>query len=132
MIFREIEIKGAGGCYKLNVTELFFKSLPDWSDLKRVCPYNPCGSSNPLCKSHMWLYTLYWGSNLINILNFHEIHRFREIPLSLSLLFRARRSMSISRSKIINFTPISLRLAKETVSIHENFIFKGNICLCDH
>ena len=26
MIFREIEIKSAGGCYKLNVTVIFFRN----------------------------------------------------------------------------------------------------------
>ena len=132
MIFREIEIKSAGGCYKLNVVTFFFKSLPDWSDPKRVCPYKPCGSSNSLCKSHMWLYTLYWGSNLINILNWTQNHRFREIPMSFTLLFRVRRSMYTSRSKIMSFPSISFMLAKETVSIHENFIFKGNVDSCDH
>ena len=85
------------------------------------------------CVSHVYgFYIFYWGFNLIKLLNFHENHRFREIPRSLSLLFRALRSMYISRSKIINFSPISFMLAKERVSIHEKIIFKGNVCSCDH
>ena len=51
MIFREIEIKSAGGCYKLNVTAKFTKPFPDWSDPIRVCPYIHCGPSNRLAKS---------------------------------------------------------------------------------
>ena len=78
------------------------------------------------CVSHVYgFYIFYWEFNLIKLLNFHENHRFREIPRSLSLLFRARRSMYISRSKIINFSPISFMLAKERVSIHEKIIFKS-------
>ena len=85
------------------------------------------------CVSHVYgFYIFYCEFNLINLLNFHENHRFREIPRSLSLLFRAHRSMYISRSKIIKFSSISFMLAKERVSIHEKIIFKGNVCSCDH
>jgi len=51
MIFRKIEIKNAGGYYKLNVTVIFFESFPDWPDLKWVCPQTHCGSSNRFVKS---------------------------------------------------------------------------------
>ena len=79
----------------------------------------------------MWLYTFYWGFNLSDLPNCHQNHRFREIPISLSLWFRNCRSMCISRSKIINFSPIFFMPSTETVSIHENSIFKGKYCWCD-
>ena len=79
MIFREIEIKGAGGCYKLILTVIFLKSFPDWSDPKRVCPYQVCGSRNTFFKSPTWLHTMYWGWNLIGTL------LFKDFPLQITI-----------------------------------------------
>ena len=36
------------------LTVKFFRSFPNWSDPKRVCPYQLCVSRNPFFKSHMW------------------------------------------------------------------------------
>ena len=55
MIFREIEIKRAEGCYKSIPTGNFFETFLDWSDPKRVCLYQLWGSRNPFSKSHICL-----------------------------------------------------------------------------
>ena len=67
---------------------------------------------------------MYWESDLSNTVDFHQNHRFREIPMSFSFLFRDHRSMYISRSKTMGSSSIFFMLAKETISIHENFNFK--------
>ena len=52
--------------------------------------------------------------NLINTMNFHQNHRFREIPMDFNFLVRDHRSMYINRSKIMNSSSIFFMLTKET------------------
>lgn len=74
----------------------------------------------------------YWDSDLINTVNFHQNQRHGEITMNFNSLFRVRRSMCMSKSKIINFSLIFFMLEKDTGSTHENFIFKWNLCSHDH
>ena len=123
MIFREIKIKRDGGCYKLILTVIFLKSLPDWSDPKRVYPCQVCGSRNTFCKSPMWLHTFYWGWDLSGRLTFKDFppnHEFSGLKSGFNPISTIR-SMSISFSLIL-FMPEG-----DDRSFHEDLISE---CVC--
>ena len=123
MIFREIEIKRDGGCYKFIVTVIFLKSFPDWSVPKRVCPYQVCGSRNTFFKSPMWLRTIYWGWDLIRGLIFKDFpsKSWFSGPKSVFDSISTNRSISISFSLIL-FMPKG-----DDRSFHEDLISE---CVC--
>ena len=123
MILREIEIKGAGGCYKLILTVIFSRSFPDWSDPKGVCPYQVCGSRNMFYKSPIRLHTFYWGWDLTKTLLLRILppnHEFSGLKSGFD-------SISTTRSISISFSLILFMPGGDDRSFHEDLISE---CVC--
>ena len=55
MVFRNLNFWIFKKPLTVILTVKFIESFPDWSDPKRVCPYQLWVSNNPLWKSHIWL-----------------------------------------------------------------------------
>ena len=101
----------------------FLKTFPDWSDPKRVRPYQVCGSRNTLCKSPMRLHTFYWGWDLSGVLTL----RICPPNHGFSGLKSVFDSISTIRSISISFLLILFMIGVDDRSFHEDLISK--MCL---
>ena len=96
------------------LTVKFFKPFPDWSDPKRVCPYQVWVLSNPLCKSHVWLCTSHWGWDLRGIVLSAEMLIF-EVWISMKSSFD---QISTTRPITVSFSSIPFMLDLDERSLH--------------
>ena len=83
----------------------FFESFPDWSDPKRVCPYQLWGSRNPFWKSHICLRPPLLLVQPLRVPSFGSISE--KILILISEISWSD-SSSINRSKIIKIWSIDL------------------------